>query len=83
MKEQTQQAKKPGAKKQLSTAQGGSKKPSAKSLKAREISAEERQGLIAEAAYYIAEQRGFQGDLSMDDWLQAEAEVDAQFAAMH
>jgi len=40
--------------------------------------AEERQRLIAESAYYLAEQRGFHGDMATDDWLRAEAEVDAR-----
>lgn len=44
---------------------------------------DERQRLIAEQAYYIAEHRGFQGDMAMDDWLQAEAEMDTQFAKKH
>jgi len=39
---------------------------------------DERQRLIAESAYYLAEQRGFHGDMAMDDWLRAEAEVDAR-----
>jgi len=39
---------------------------------------EERQRLIAESAYYLAEQRGFNGDMAMDDWLRAEAEVDTR-----
>ena len=39
-----------------------------------------RQGL--EFARY-AEQRGFEGNHEMDDWLQAEAEIDARFAARH
>jgi len=39
--------------------------------------------MIAEAAYIIAEQRGFQGDMALDDWLQAEAAVDAGFEARH
>jgi Protein of unknown function (DUF2934) len=30
---------------------------------------------IAEAAYFIAESRGFSGDHALDDWLQAEAEI--------
>jgi hypothetical protein len=47
------------------------------------LSQEDRFRMIAEAAYLKAEQRGFQGDRSMDDWLQAEAEVDAQFASRH
>lgn len=43
----------------------------------------ERQRMIAETAYLIAEQRGFQGDMALDDWLQAEAEVDSQFTERH
>jgi hypothetical protein len=33
------------------------------------------QRLIAIAAYYLAEQRGFDPGHEVDDWLQAEAEV--------
>lgn len=33
--------------------------------------------MICEQAYFLAEQRGFQGDAALDDWLQAEAKVDA------
>jgi len=44
---------------------------------------DERQRMIAEAAYLIAEQRNFQGDLAFDDWLQAEAEIDALFSDQH
>lgn len=36
---------------------------------------DERHAMIAEAAYYRAEQRGFTGDPHMD-WVEAEAEVD-------
>ena len=45
---------------------------------ARTVSAEERHCMIAEAAYFIAQQRGFQGEAALDDWLQAETEVDAR-----
>jgi DNA anti-recombination protein RmuC len=41
-----------------------------------EHSTEQRQRMIAEAAYFRAEQRGFQGGDPVDDWLQAEAEID-------
>ena len=41
---------------------------------------DERHRLIAEAAYLIAEERNFYGDLAFDDWLQAEAEIDALYA---
>jgi hypothetical protein len=46
-------------------------------------SPEERNQRIAVAAYLIAEQRGFQGDCALDDWLQAEAEVDGELTARH
>ena len=35
----------------------------------------ELERMIAEAAYYIAEQRGFEPGHEIDDWLQAEAQV--------
>lgn len=36
---------------------------------------EERRRLIAETAYFIAERRGFAAGWELEDWLQAEAEV--------
>ena len=39
------------------------------------LSPEERRRLIAETAYFIAERRGFAAGWELDDWLQAEAEV--------
>jgi hypothetical protein len=39
---------------------------------------EQRAALIAEAAYYRAEQRGFAPGHDAEDWLAAEAEVDAK-----
>ncbi|MGH8702841.1 MAG: DUF2934 domain-containing protein [Burkholderiales bacterium] len=39
------------------------------------ISPEERERLVAEAAYFMAERRGFEAGREVDDWLQAEAEV--------
>jgi hypothetical protein len=41
------------------------------------VSAEARQKMIAEAAYYLAEKRGFTGNEAYDDWMRAEAEIDA------
>jgi hypothetical protein len=41
---------------------------------------EERSRMIAEAAYYRAERRGFQGGNPVEDWLAAEAEVDENLA---
>jgi DNA anti-recombination protein RmuC len=38
--------------------------------------------MIADAAYFRAERRGFNGADPVPDWLEAEAEVDAQLRAM-
>lgn len=38
---------------------------------------EQRQQLIAQAAYFIAERRGFAPGNELEDWLQAEAEIEA------
>ncbi len=39
------------------------------------ISAQERQRLIARAAYFRAEKRGFAPGSELQDWIEAEAEV--------
>ena len=44
------------------------------------LAGEDRYRLIAEAAYYRAEQRGFTPGSELDDWLAAEIEVDALLA---
>jgi hypothetical protein len=41
----------------------------------QQISAEERRRMIAEAAYFRAMQRGFNGGDTLDDWLAAEREI--------
>ena len=40
------------------------------------VTTEERHRMITEAAYYLAERRGFTGGNAEDDWLRAEREVD-------
>lgn len=42
------------------------------------VSHEERWRMVAEAAYYIAQRRGFVGGDPNTDWAQAEAEVQAR-----
>lgn len=42
------------------------------------VSHEERWRMVAEAAYYIAQRRGFVGGDANADWAAAEAEVDAR-----
>jgi hypothetical protein len=50
-----------------------------------EISEDVRRGMIAQAAYLRAERRGFSGghDKEREDWIAAEAEVDALLKAVH
>ena len=45
------------------------------------LSAEQRHQMIAEAAYYIAEQDGFQDGDAWAHWLQAETEIDRMLEA--
>lgn len=40
----------------------------------------QRELMICEAAYYIAERRGFEGGHELEDWLAAERQVDAVLA---
>jgi Protein of unknown function (DUF2934) len=51
------------------------------SQKGKHVSEEERYCLIAEAAYYRAERRGFIGGDPVADWLEAEAEIDRRVRA--
>ena len=44
------------------------------------VSSEQRRQMIAEAAYFRAERRGFSGGDPIADWLEAEAEVDTNLA---
>jgi len=44
----------------------------------QEKATRERQRMIAEAAYFKAERRGFSGSDAIRDWCEAEAEIDAR-----
>lgn len=45
----------------------------------RTFSGEDRYRMIAEAAYFRAESRGFEHGSDLDDWLSAEVEIDELF----
>jgi len=53
-----------------------SRKPRTKTSRNTGVSPEQRQQMIAEAAYLRAEQRGFSLGDPLDDWLAAEQEID-------
>lgn len=61
------------------------KSPARKKTRTPGISSQERHRLIAEAAYFRAESRGFGGDRAqcVRDWLEAESEVDALLSNTH
>lgn len=44
------------------------------------VSPMERWKMVAESAYYRAQKRGFIGGNPMDDWMEAEKEIDARYA---
>ncbi|MEK7415600.1 MAG: DUF2934 domain-containing protein [Planctomycetota bacterium] len=52
-------------------------KPVKKSAARKSVSAEERQRMIGEAAYYLAEKRGFEPGHHDVDWAAAERQIDA------
>ncbi len=70
-------AAKPAAKKAPAAKKPGAKavatKPKAPKLK---VTPEQRHFMIAEAAYYRAERRGFEGGYEWQDWLDAEMEIE-------
>ena len=45
-----------------------------------QVTPEERWNMIAEAAYYLAERRGFSGGHPAEDWKMAEAQIDEMLA---
>jgi hypothetical protein len=45
-----------------------------------DVTAEQRQRMIAEAAYFLAQHRGFADGDPLQDWLAAEAEIDRALA---
>jgi hypothetical protein len=54
--------------------------PPGKTAASGAVTPEERNRMIAEAAYYIAEQRSFAGGSPLEDWSAAEAQIDAMLS---
>lgn len=68
----------PAAAKKTSPERGSAKRvaPRGRKTPANNVDSDQRRLMIAEAAYYIAEQRGFNGGDCVRDWLLAEQEID-------
>jgi len=82
MTQPVQRSKKTTGTKKATAAKATAKNAMSEQEPEQNVAAEERHRLIAETAYVIAERRGFQGD-PIENWLLAEAEVDARHAARH
>lgn len=63
----------PKTAKAVTTSSAAKRKPAPKT---NVITSEERQRMIDEAAYYIAQKRGFAGGDPRQDWLEAAAQID-------
>ncbi len=59
-----------------STSENATKSTKGKTDKSDIVSPKFREQMIAEAAYFKALNRDFQGDYCVEDWLEAEAEID-------
>jgi len=75
-KTETKKKKAATSKKTTKKVAAGKKDKSSKITKTVEITAEERWRMIAVAAYHKAEKQGFASGQEMDNWLEAEREVD-------
>lgn len=64
------------APKSVKAASASKQKAKANTSKTSAISSQQRQEMIATAAYLIAEKRGFAGENSTDDWFTAEQQID-------
>lgn len=67
----------PAADPAVSKPDSGSKPNSLVVSSLTSVTAEMRRAMIAEAAYFIAAQRGFESGHDMEDWLLAEKQVGA------
>jgi len=68
-------AKKAVSRKSVSKA-GAKKTATIRKTQRKQLSADKRRRLVAEAAYLKAERRGFEGGDPIEDWLEAEKEFD-------
>lgn len=62
----------------VAPAEAATAKKAAPKKKAVTVSPEQRYQMISTAAYFLAERRGFAKEYEMQDWISAEAEIDAR-----
>lgn len=70
-------SKNPAAQKPTPAAAAESRSESASAAMANPPAPEQRLAMICEAAYYLAEHRGFAAGHELEDWLLGEKQIDA------
>ena len=83
MTQQTQTDKGKPAKKHAKEANALSSESTDKFTKVLEPDQDEIHDMIAKEAYLLAEQRGFEGDKQLEDWIQAETAIESRFTNTH
>ena len=71
----------PKAEKPATKASATAKRATTKSIKKNTVTPEERYHMIATAAYFRAEQRGFSCGCAKEDWIHGEAQIDVMLNA--
>ena len=67
---------KPAARKSPARRPASKRVATRKATASNPLAESERRHMIAEAAYYLAEKRGFSGGDPVSDWIAAEAEIE-------
>ena len=83
MTQQTQTLKGKPAKKQVKEAKVLLSESTDKYTEGFEPNQAEMHAMIAKEAYLLAEQRGFEGDKQLEDWIQAETAIESRFTNTH
>jgi hypothetical protein len=73
-------AKRPASRTHREIKQGAAAAATPVADRAAQITPEEREHMIAKAAYMRAQMRGFEPGHEMQDWLEAEAEIDRRIS---
>lgn len=66
--------------KKSSSRKNGQQASAQKTKETQNRAPEQQHELIAQAAYFIAEERGFPIDAELENWLQAESDINKQFS---
>lgn len=72
--------KKPAVRAKSKSASTTAKPATSSTRRTNRVSGEKRIEMIRTAAYFISQQRAHQGDYQLDDWFEAEREIDGRIS---